>query len=447
MREMNSRTLIFAALTFVAICLAFSAAWAQDTPDAPATPPQPPVISTTTSTDFPQVTCTSSDAPACADALQLATETRDQLASLLQLGPTWRFPVHIRIMATGDPLLAKINREAAATFAQGDTMKLEAVVPSTDPNAREFIQRQFVTALLWEKFFPTTTTFDKTTRVDAVPFWLIEGLRGWLNEDPGHSRESIVRRAVHSQTVPTLAEVTGWHELSDDRLLGLWQRAFTFYLVDSLTQAGPRRDDFQQWLGGISGPNAATAQLHFPTENDWQHELADASTRGQDIVYGWDETLSKLKAAETLTFAPTKDSPVETCSIYDVTTKPHSTMMFEAIQERIYLLTELELRAHPSWSPIIQMESSALTLLIRDNQADQAQKLLQEAHRQMLAEIDYHQQLLDYMNWFEVTKDYAGNTSHFTIYFTTAKEMESVEADPVHPNPIRANLLQIESEL
>ena len=57
-----------------------------------------------------------------------------------------------------------------------------------------------------------------------------------------------------------------------------------------------------------------------------------------------------------------------------------------------------------------------------------------------------HQKLVDYMNWFEVTKDYADPT-HFGNYFSTAKEMEQVEADPAHPNPIRANLLQIESEL
>jgi len=60
---------------------------------------------------------------------------------------------------------------------------------------------------------------------------------------------------------------------------------------------------------------------------------------------------------------------------------------------------------------------------------------------------DYHQKLLDYVNWFEVTKDFEDGPSHFEIYFTTAKEMERVEADPAHRNPIRANLLQIESEL
>lgn len=440
---MNRQLLTF-ALMLASLCLAGRAGLGQETPPAP----DAPVISTSASPDFSQVTCTSSDALACADALQLAADTHDQLATLLKLDSGWRFAVHIRIMTPDDPLLPKINREATAVFAQGSTMKLEAAVPSTDPNLREFIQRQYITALLWEKFFAKTTTFDKTTKIDAVPFWLVEGLCGWLNEDPTHSRESIVRRAVHNQTMPTLAEVTGWHELSDDRLLGLWQKAFTYYLVDSITQAGPKRQDFQQWLDGFAAPDASPlAQFHFPTETAWQRELIDSTARSNDIIYTWDETLAQLKAAETLTYAPSKDAKIETCSIYDVATKPHTTMMFEAIHERIYLLTELELRAHPSWNPIIEKERTALTLLIKDNQVDQATKLLAEAQKEIADETAMHQKLADYVNWYEVTKDFAGNTSHFDTYFATAKEMERVEADPAHPNPIRANLLQIESEL
>lgn len=442
---MKRRVLLFAALALTGFSL-FPIGVPGCAQDAPASPaPDAPVVSTSASQDYPLVTCTSSDALAVSDTLQLASDTRDQLGTLLQLGRTWRFPVHIHILTPDDPLTAKINREAFAFFSQGETMKIEAVLPSSDPNAREFIQRQFVTALLWEKFFANTTSFDKNTRLDVVPLWLVEGLREWLNEDPNHNRESIVKRAVQSQSAPTLEQVTGWHELSDDRLLGLWQRAFCYYLVDSITQEGPRRDDFQQWLAGFSGPNPSSAQLHFPTETDWERELADASGRSLDVVYTWDETLSKVTAAETVTF-PSKEAQVQTCMIYDVTTLPHTTPVFEALQERIYLLTELELRAHPSWNPILEMYRAGLTTLIKDNHVEEAQKLLQEAHRRTLAEVENHQKLVDYINWFEVTRD-TGDTTHFGDYFTTAKEMERVEADPAHPNRIRASLLQLESQL
>ena len=438
---MNWRTLLFAALTFTGLLYAR----AQDAPTPPA--PDTPAVATATSPDYPQVTCTSTDALANADTLQLATDTRDQLASLLQLGPTWRFAVHIHILTPDDPLTAKIDREAFAFFAQGSTMKIEAVLPSTDPNAREYIQRQFVTALLWEKFFAHTTTFDKQTRLDVIPLWLVEGLREWINEDPDHNREGIVRRAVKSQSAPTLTEVTGWHDLSDDRLLGIWQRAFCYYLVDSLTQPGPKRDDFQQWLSGISGPNASTAQLHFPTETDWQRELGNASARGHDVVYNWAETLAQITDSESISYVSPKDGKVQTCALDAVATLPRSKMVLEALEEKVYFLTELELRAHPSWNPILELYRNALTAVVKNNNPEEAQKLLQEAQQMRQAEVENHQKLLDYINWFEVTKDYSDNTTHFGNYFSTAKEMEQVQADPAHPNRIRASLLQIESEL
>jgi len=439
---MRRRILHFAALTLVSFSITGLALHAQETPA-----PDSPIISTTAAQDYPQVTCTSADALACADTLQLASDTRDQLRALLLLGPKWRFAVHIHIMTPDDPLTAKINREAAAVFSQGATMKIEAVLPSSDPNAREFIQRQFVTALLWEKFFAKTTSFDKNTHLDVVPFWLVEGLRELVNDDPEHNRERIVRRAVQNQSSPTLAEVASWNELSDDRLLGLWQRAFCFYLVDSITQKGARRDDFQQWLAGFTSPNPPPSQYHFPTETDWQRELVDATDRSHAIVYTWAETLSQLTADQTITFATSKDAKVQTCTLDDITKQPHTAPMFEALQERVYVLTELELRAHPSWSPIIELYCSAITALIKDNKVDFANQLLQTAHQKQLAEIDHHQKLLDYANWFEVTKDYNDDTTHFGNYFDTAKEMERAQADPAHPNPIRANLLQIESEL
>ncbi|HEV3272223.1 MAG TPA: hypothetical protein VGZ93_08595 [Candidatus Methylacidiphilales bacterium] len=441
---MNRRIVSFATLGFFGYFLAGPPLPAQDAPATPA--PVAPVISTAASDTYPQVTCTSADALACADTLQLAADTRNELGPLLKLGPDWRFPVHIHIMTPDDPLTAKINREAAAVFSQGATMKIEAVLPSSDPDAREFIQRQFVTALLWEKFFAKTTSFNRGTRLDVVPFWLIEGLSQRLNDDPEHNRESIVRRAVQNQAAPTLAEVDDWQDLSDDRLLGLWQRAFCYYLVDSLIREGSRRDDFQQWLDGFSGPNPSPAQFHFPTEADWETELADASERGRDIVYTWAETSSELTTAETITFAKSKNAKVETCTLDTVDTLPPTPALTEALKERVFVLTELELRAHPSWHSILELYRAALAALAA-NHPDEAKKLLQEAQRQRVAEAANHRKILDYINWFEVTKDYEDSASPFSTYFTTAKEMERVQADPAHPNPIRANLLLIESEL
>ena len=439
---MKRRALHLAALTLACLFDVGIPAGAQDAP----TPPDAPAISTSTCPDYPEVTCTSADPLACIDALQLATDTRDRLALLLRLGPKWRFAVHLHILTPTDPLTAKINREAAAVFSQGATMKLEVVIPVADPNAREFIQRQYVVAILWEKFFASTKTFDKNTHLDVVPLWLVEGLRESLNDDTDRNREKIVRRAVQNHMEPTLAEVTNWHELSTDRLLGIWQRAFSYYLVDSLTRGDSRREDFQQWIDGFSSPNPSIAQYHFPTEADWQQELTDASSRSRDIVYTWNETQSEVANAGTITFAASKNDNIQTCTIDTVLTLPRSKALTEALQEKIFFLTDLELRAHPSWNPVLELYRSALAAVV-DNKPDVAKQLLQEAHRRQVAEVDHHQKLLDYANWFEVTKDYDNTTTRFGSYFETEKEMERVEADPKNPNPIRASLLQIESQL
>ncbi|MEI9999534.1 MAG: hypothetical protein WDO13_10385 [Verrucomicrobiota bacterium] len=376
----------------------------------------------------------------------MAADTREQLAGLLQLGPGWRFPVHIHVLTPDDPLTAKINREASAVFSQGATMKIEAVVPIDDPDAREFVQRQFVTALLWERFFAGTKTFDKNTRLDVVPLWLVEGLREWINEDSEHSRESIVRHALEAGTAPTLAEVTGWNELNHDRLLGLWQRAFSFYLVDSLAQPGERRDDFQEWLNGFIEPGG-NGKLHFPTEGDWQRELADATSRSRDKVFTWQETLEEIDAESTITFAAGKDAPVRTCTLDQVATLPRSPALIQAAHEKVFQLTELELRCHPGWQPVLEAYRTALTAFSQDATAAHAPPLFEVARRERDIQIGYHSKIVDYMNWFEVTKDVDVSTSRFHNYFATAKEMERIQADPKHPNPIRANLLQIEAEL
>jgi hypothetical protein len=83
---MERRIPLFAAVTFVGFFPVGAPDRAQDASADPA--PMISVISTEASQPYPQVTCTSSDALAIADTLQLAADTRNQLSSLLTLsGP------------------------------------------------------------------------------------------------------------------------------------------------------------------------------------------------------------------------------------------------------------------------------------------------------------------------------------------------------------------------
>jgi hypothetical protein len=413
---------------------------------APAQPAVPAVAGTAASDLFPEVTCTSTDAGVNADILQLADDTRDQLTPLLQLGGAWRFPVHIIVVMPDDPLAARIHEERVAVTAADKTMEIDAAVPSTDPDLKSFVQRQFVTALLWEKFFVNTATFDQHTRLDVVPLWVVEGLNEWLSPDASRDRESIVRRAALARQAPKLAEVTSWQQISDDRLLGLYQRAFCYYLVDSLIRPGPKRDDFQEWLTTIAGPRHTSANLLLPTEEGWQRELREAPARSHDIIYTWDETAAAFSAADTIAVPSKEKKTPRTCTFDSVTGVTASPELTAALQAKIFDLTALELRAHPSWRPILELYRFGLTALANQH-PDRAQVLIAQARQRRSRETEYHQKLIDYVNWFEVAKNYAGSDSQFESYFSTARQMNQVEADPDHPNPIRADLLRVESRL
>jgi len=406
-----------------------------------------PTVSTAASEAYPPVSCSGTNAGIVAEVVQMAEDARDRLGPILQLGPTWRFPVHVRVVLPDDPLVNTALQEAVEVTASGNTMSVDVVVPAGDPDAHNFIERQFVTEMVWEKYFAKVQAFDTHTRLDTIPLWLTEGLREWLDDDPEHNREGIVRRAVQGGRAPTLDEVTSWTTLSDDKLLGLWQRAFCFYLVDSLTKQGAKRDDFQRWLGTISGPDTQTAVYLFPTEAGWQRQLAEATARGRDIVYSWDETAAELAAAEAIELPAKKDSEARICTLDTVENFPRDDAMKKAVQEKITALTALELRAHPSWTPILALYRFGLTALLGDKSPEHAIALLHEARARRVAEMANHQALVDYANWFDVTHDYRAGTTHFRSYFSTAQQLERGETDPNHPNPIRDNLLQVESRL
>jgi hypothetical protein len=395
---------------------------------------------------YPQVACTSTNAGVNADVLQIALDTRDQLSPLLQLGGTWRFPVHVIVVMPDDPMVGKVHRAGASVIAHGNTMEIEAVLPYDDPDAKAFVQRQFVTALLWEKIFATTQSFDTHTRLDLVPLWLVEGLNEWLTQDSERNRESVVRRAALAQRAPALADIVAWQDISQDRLLGIYQRSFCYYLVYSLIQNESKRADFQQWLATYSIPNRTSAQLLFPTETGWQHELLDAPERSHELVYTWDESSSALASAEAIIVPAKKAEQSRVYTLDSVLAAKRDDALVAALQKKVFDLTSLELRAHPSWRPILALYRFALTAVI-SNHPDEARDLIKKAQDQRANEVAYHQKLIDYVNWFEVTKDYAGRTSLFESYFSTAHQMDRMQGDPDHPNPIRADVLQVESRL
>ena len=177
----------------------------------------------------------------------------------------------------------------------------------------------------------------------------------------------------------------------------------------------------------------------------WQRELVDATQRSRDIVYTWDYTQTELVRAEVISLPTKKASAPKVCTLDTVTTFPYDEKMEAILKEKLTDLTALELRAHPSWHPILELYRSGLSTLINLKNPAEAQKLISEARDLRAAELANHQKLVDYVNWFEVTRDYPGTPSRFSTYFTTAQQLEELQADPAHPNLIRAHLLSLET--
>jgi hypothetical protein len=433
----------------IAACAALIAIASLRADEQSVPPPPAPIAATVEDEPFSEVSCTGTNPAVVSDVLQLANEARETLTPLLNLGSSWRYPVHITVVDP-DPVTGKSVHENVSVIAAGHTMRIEAWLPSDDPQGREFIQRQFVTAMLWEKYFKPDTTFTADTKLDVVPLWLLEGLREWLNDDPEHNREEIIKRAALAQRAPTLREVLGWTDLSNDRLLGLWQRAFCYYLVDCLlwkNLEGDRRADFTQWIESVTGPNPRSAITLFPTEMGWQRELLESRERSRNLVFTWDESAAELTGDETIALPKGKNGDdTRLCTIETVASFPRTKEIDSAIMHKIYELTALQLRVHPSWQPIIELYRFGLTALVRDKDPVRAAKYIHEAHARRAAEMDFHEKLIDYTNWYEVTQNVPTATSHFRTYFQAAQELDKVEADPLHPNPLRADLLKVESE-
>jgi hypothetical protein len=407
----------------------------------------PDIAATEASQIYPQVSCTGVNPALVADVLQLARDARVTMEPLLKLGPVWRFPIHVTLTAPVTPPQTDADAEAVFVTTDGTSMRIEARVSSSDPHAHEFIEQQIVTALLWEKYFRPGTTFTSKTRLDVVPLWLVEGLSEKLDDDPTRNREKIVKRASLAQRAPTLAEVTGWKELSRDPLLNLWQRAFCYYLVECLTHPQARLADFQGWLASITGPDPKTAEYLFPTEMGWQRELANASSRDSAPLYTWDESAAELAAAQTIALPKGKHADdMQLCTIDTVATLPRTKGLDQAVNAKLLELTSLELRAHPSWTPVFDLYRFGLTALLRDPTPQRAIQYLHEARVLRVAEMTHHQNLVDYVNWYEVTQNEPIETSHFSDYFRAAQELDKLEPDPTHPNPLRADLLKVEAK-
>ena len=114
--------------------------------------------------------------------------------------------------------------------------------------------------------------------LDVVPLWLIEGLREWLNDDPGTgSRGDREARGRHAST---RADPGGGHRLARNQPRPAARPLAARFLLLPGRQPDPRRGEagrFSAVAGDFTGRQPGVRRISFfPTEADWQRELLEA---------------------------------------------------------------------------------------------------------------------------------------------------------------------------
>ena len=79
-------------------------------------------------------------------------------------------------------------------------------------------------------------------------------------------------------------------------------------------------------------------------------------------------------------FPPRRASDPKVCTLDTVVHYPYDDKMAAILQQKLIDLTGLELRAHPSWHPILELYRSGLSTLINLKNPEEAQKLISQAH-------------------------------------------------------------------
>lgn len=412
--------------------------------------------------------------------LQLTEDTQRALAPVL--GLTDKDTSHLTIQALPAeegkpwplPLVSAALRE--------DHLDFSLVLRYPGPHLTEEYLRSLTEIFLYQKILASQSrTFHAGEALPPLPIWLSEGTlqlclqilitREYAgNFSSSRDWDHVVRHALDQHKAPTLDTVMKWSDLSSYTLERLWQQAFSYYLVSSITRPGPPREAFQQWLGKAASQQPTPFASLAPVMSDefaWRAQLHRSDERSRDIVYSWDETVEELNKALSITIViPGKNQGITTT--IDAL-KPYKTNLgfIEAVQNKISDLTEIDLRANHFWHPVLGAYRGALMTLANLNPADLPKNLpltrgskdFDSQHIALQADYpDYiayakryteqllklHDQVSDYLNWVVVTKSANEQGSQFSSYYELQKKL--AEFQPRQKDTITHNVLKIEQQ-
>lgn len=400
-------------------------------------------------------------------ALNIAIENRKKLEPLLGLPPVGVNHILIRILPADpkkdwpQPFITALLRNGQLDFS------IQLRVPG--PNVTEEFIRALTSVCLYEKVLANNQSFQAGKTLPLLPLWLAEGTLQQILSSGDRNWEKVVNRAKKVHKAPSLETVTKWEDLSGDSIERMWQQAFTYYLVASITKPGPSREAFQQWLQKADTEGRAPFDTYPPSMPDefaWRAQLERSSERTSDLLYTWEETREKLGPALEI-ILPAKGSEKEVRTTID-SLKPYQKHpgLADVATVKLAVLTELQARSTAPWQPVLNVYRAALmsvaniqtptpksevipsrgtkTPSIETLQKGATYAELITLARKLTAEVEKQHSLVeDYLNWVVVTKSAGEQGSAFAAYYTLQKKLNDFQ--PRKTDKMSRNILRIEN--
>ncbi len=417
--------------------------------------------------DDGQIIVESPDVQLTAAVLATAADTRKRLTPILGLAPTGTSYFYVRVIPA-DP-----NKEwpqpYLAAMLRGDQLDFSIVLRVPGPRVTEEFARCVTLVCLYEKIVSNNTSFHEGDSLPALPLWLSEGTFQVLLSGENRDWERVVSRAKKNHKAPSLETVLRWNELSSDSIERLWQQAFSYYLVSSLTRPGAPREAFQQWL--LTTDSSPEKNYTIPPsslmgdEFAWRAQLQRSIDRSRDLIFSWDVTADELDKAMSITLPASGKKEEINTTIDELKSYKGHPELVETVKTKITELTELQARSNIFWQPTLGYYNAALMSLInmrpppkpagskpsrgtKDFGADAIPAkadytdLIALARQARASNEKQHELLSDYLNWVVVTKAAGEQGSTFASYYELHRKLEDFRPGP--KNALGHNVLKIE---
>lgn len=375
--------------------------------------------------------------------LDMTLEARRRISEELGMPRDWRHLVRLIPYEADNEQLKQYPLLKA--FLDDGALSFEVHFPTNTPNAREEFLRTLAYTFLYDALLQKKISFDDGEPLPVIPVWLAEGTLQQIVTTDAKRWRQIVHRAVELNKAPPLDKVLGWKSLANDALMRAWQQAFSYQLADYLFEKS-RRKEFHDWIkehGNAKQNDFSTLRPLVKGEIDWRHVLSLAREQRTELIFRFDDTATRFAAAQSIRIPRAKGHQERITTLTKLAELQDHPKLKAAVRQKIDELTNLELRAHFSWRPIIAWQRAGLHRLLSEDQnalSDYAQAIA-KAIREQRALNQMHEQISDFLNWYLVAKVPVQDGSYFADYYRVRTELESFE--PPQEDPLRSHQIKV----